>query len=95
VDRLFRVSTSQASIVERLSAGVHTGSVVILSTTVPDPAPDAGAGGAGSEIDVDAAVVRDLVRGKTVVDPDPRGCGCGGRGYAAGWIWTMSRRSAR
>jgi hypothetical protein len=73
VDRLFRVSTSQASIVERLSAGVHTGSVVILSTTVPDPAPDAGAGGAGSEIDVDAAVVRDLVRGKTVVDPDPRG----------------------
>src|SRR5689334_10846388 len=57
--------------VDRLVDGVRAGSLVAVSDALPDGLVEADDG--GSAVDVDAAVVRDLVRGKTVGDPDPRG----------------------
>jgi hypothetical protein len=51
--------------------GVRAGVFVTLSEAIPNDA--GGLGDAGSAVDVDASVVRDLLRGATVADPDPRG----------------------
>jgi hypothetical protein len=50
---------------------VRAATVVTASAALPDNAGDPG--DAGSVVELDASVVRDLLRGKTVTDPDPRG----------------------
>jgi hypothetical protein len=56
---------------DRLVDGVRAGSVVTLSESLPDDVGELG--NVESPVDVEASVVRDLLRGKTVADPDPRG----------------------
>lgn len=65
------MSQPDRSVVDRLVEGVRTGSVVTVSDALPDHA--GGSGEAGSVVELDASVVRDLLRGTTVTDCDPRG----------------------
>jgi hypothetical protein len=67
---LARMSRPDRSMVDRLVDGVRAGSVVTVSDGVPDGL--VGTDDARSAIDVDAVVVRDLLRARTVGDPDPR-----------------------
>ncbi len=78
-DRFSAVSSASRSVAERLAAGARTGSVVSFSSAVPLPVDGENCG----SVDVDAAVLRDLLRGTTSTDLDPRGvrlCGARVRG---------------
>jgi len=58
-------------VVDRLVEGLRSGSVVSFSDSTSELVLEWVDG--ATAVDVDASLVRDLLRGKTVGDPDPRG----------------------